>query len=109
MAESEKPTRPSRRAFLGALATGPLVAGALPAQEPASPDAGAEAVAAALTEAVRQRYGGDLDAEELEAVRKQIRQGLEAAERLRAASRLANADEPVTRFEARPASSGEPR
>ena len=38
-----------------------------------------------------------------EAVRKELQNGLERAERLRRAARLSNADEPVNRFEARPA------
>jgi hypothetical protein len=59
-------------------------------------------VAEALEEAVRREFGEHLDAGELEAVRKELRRALERAERLRRAARLTNADEPVTRFEARP-------
>ena len=59
-------------------------------------------MAEALAEAVKSEFGEHLDAAELEAVRKELRRGLERAERLRRAARLTNADEPVNRFEARP-------
>ena len=56
----------------------------------------------ALAEAVRRQFGAHLDAAELEEVRQELERNRAAAERLRAAARLANADDPVTRFEARP-------
>jgi hypothetical protein len=59
-------------------------------------------VAEALAEAVRREFGAHLDTAELGAVRKELRAGLERAERLQRAARLSNGDEPVNRFEARP-------
>jgi hypothetical protein len=59
-------------------------------------------VAEALAEAVRREFGANLDAAELEAVKKELTRGRERAERLRRAARLGNADEPASRFEARP-------
>jgi len=61
-----------------------------------------EGVAEALAEAVKRRFGAHLDASELEAVKKELARGLERGERLRQEARLGNADEPVSRFEARP-------
>jgi len=104
-----------RRGFLKCLAVVPLAPAAIapqaaPAPAPAPPPAAApapptghDAVAEALTEAVKREYGAHLDTAELEAVRKELRAGRERAERLRKAARLSNADEPVNRFEARPA------
>lgn len=103
-----------RRGFLKCLAVAPLTPGALapqaapvpaPAPPPAAapaPPTGHEAVAEALAEAVRREFGAHLDTAELEAVRKELRAGLERGGRLRKAARLSNADEPVNRFEARP-------
>jgi hypothetical protein len=68
---------------------------------PASPAAGHEAVAEALTEAVKRQFGARLDAGDLAVVRRQIEQGLQSAGRLRAASRLGNAVGPVNLFAAR--------
>jgi hypothetical protein len=103
--------RPSRRAFLGALAVAPVVPAALapqtavpPASPPVSPDA---AVAEALAEAVKREFGSQLDPAGLDAVRKELARGLERASRLRQAARLDNADAPVTRFEARPPAASE--
>lgn len=103
-----------RRGFLKSLAVAPLAPAALapqaaPAPAPAPPPAAApapqtghEAVAEALAEAAKREYGAHLDTAELEAVRKELRAGLERGGRLRKAARLSNADEPVNRFEARP-------
>jgi hypothetical protein len=104
-----------RRGFLKTLAAAPLAPAAIapqaaPAPAPAPPPAAApapptghDAVAEALAEAVKREFGAHLDATELAAVRKELRAGLERAERLRKAARLSNGDEPVNRFEARPA------
>jgi hypothetical protein len=102
-----------RRGFLKALAVAPIVPGALVRELPATPlqaaAAGApDAVAEALTEAVRRQFGAHLDAQELEEVRKELERNRAAASRLRAASRLANADDPVGRFEARPPARRQP-
>jgi hypothetical protein len=105
--------RDERRSFLRALALTPLapavLAGGAPAQAPAPPvpappappPSGTDAVAEALSEAVRREHGADLDAAALEAVRKEIARSLESARRMRSALRLGNADEPVTSFSAR--------
>jgi hypothetical protein len=106
-----------RRGFLKGLAVAPLAPAALAPQAPPvpvpapapppsaapSPPTGHEAVAEALAEAVKREFGAHLDPAEIEAVRKELQNGLERAERLRQAARLSNADEPVNRFEARPA------
>lgn len=108
-----------RRGFLKSLAVAPLAPAAIapqaapapaPAPPPAPPPAAAptpptghEAVAEALAQAVKREHGAHLDAAELEAVRKELRAGLERGERLRKTARLSNADDPVNRFEARPA------
>jgi len=109
----------ARRGFLKSLALAPLapaalVAQAVPAPAPAPPPAAAPipptghaAVAEALTEAVRREFGAHLDAAELDAVKKELTRNLESAARLGQAARLVNADEPVSRFEARPAASPE--
>lgn len=106
--------RDARRSFLKALAVAPLAPEALapprkpptpahPAVAPAppAPAIGAEAVAEALTEAVRREHGAHLDAAGLVAVKKGIARSVEAAARMRAALPLANADQPVTLFSAR--------
>lgn len=99
-----------RRGFLRSLAVAPLLPlvaprgfaapQAAPAPSPAPSPPGP--VAEALAEAVRQRYGSHLDAEDLEAIGKAIQGKLERAERLRKRMKLGNADEPVTVFSARP-------
>jgi hypothetical protein len=95
-----------RRAFLGTLAVAPLVPSALgPPAAPvaatdAAPPAGREAVADALAEALKREFGAQLDESELPEVKKKLLRNLERAERLRKAAWLANADEPVGRFEA---------
>jgi hypothetical protein len=104
-----------RRDVLKTLAVAPLASEALAPQAPPAPPAtpapapappaalsGDEAVAEALTEAVKRQFGAHLDASELEAVQKEIARSLESARRLRTTARLGNADEPATLFEARP-------
>ena len=73
-----------------------------PRPPPRPPPTGHESVAEALAEAVKREFGAHLDTPEIEAVRKELRAGLERGERLRRAARLSNAHEPVNRFEARP-------
>ena len=87
-----------RRRFLKALAVAPVVPGALgpqvappPAAAPGSPGA-SDSVSQALAEAIRRQFGAHLDAAELEEVRRELERNRSAAERLRAAARLANAD-----------------
>jgi hypothetical protein len=95
----------ARRGFLRSVAAVPLAPAALAppgAPSPAAARAGNDAVAEALAEAVKRRFGAHLDAAELESVKKQLGRALERAERLRKKAALTNADEPVTRFEARP-------
>ena len=108
-----------RRGFLKSLAAVPLAPAAItpqavPAPAPAPPPAAApapptghEAVAEALAEAVKREFGAHLDGAELNAVEKEIARNLGSAARLRQAARLGNADEPVSRFEARPPASPE--
>jgi len=98
-----------RRGFLKALAVAPILPGALTrdaltaAQAQAAPASTPPGgVAEALAEAVRREFGAHLDAQELEEVRKELERNRAAAARLRAAAKLANADDPVGRFEARP-------
>lgn len=101
-----------RRRFLKALAVAPVVPVTLAAQASAQtpapgaarqlPGGAGDDVSEALTEAVRRQFGEHLDASELEEVRREIERMRGAAARLRASARLANADDPVTRFEARP-------
>jgi hypothetical protein len=102
-----------RRGFLKALAAVPILPGALARGATAvpAPQAAASApdtVAEALAEAVRRQFGAHLDAGELEEVRKELERNRAAASRLRAAMRLANADDPVGRFEARPPARRQP-
>jgi hypothetical protein len=98
-----------RRAFLGTLAGAPLLPAAFVGPQTApspgaspSPPTEADKVADALTEAARARWGSHLDPAAFEEVRKGIVSNIRAAERIRGARRLGNADEPVTLFEARP-------
>jgi len=49
-----------------------------------------------------RRYGSQLQAADLEEIKKGIEDNLQAAERLRKSLKLGNADEPVTLFQARP-------
>ncbi len=111
----------ARRGFLKAVAIAPLTPAALVApQAPAAPAAGApaaaltppsrsEALAEALTEAVRREHGAKLDADALARIRKRIARRLDDVERLRRAARLGNADEPVTAFDAVPPAAPEQR
>jgi hypothetical protein len=103
LATPEEAMATARRGFLKSLAVAPLVPALAPqpTPPPASPS-GREAVAEALAEVVKREFGKNLDAAELEAVKKELTSGLERAERLRQAARLRNADEPISRFEARP-------
>lgn len=104
----------ARRGFLKAVALAPLAPAALAAPQapPAAPGGGAatpapsgvDAIAEALTEAVRLEHGAWLDAEALARIRKRIARRLEATERLRRAARLGNADAPVTTFDPMPPS-----
>ncbi|HEX5521253.1 MAG TPA: hypothetical protein VFX29_06125 [Longimicrobiaceae bacterium] len=64
-------------------APAPDAGGAAPAAGGAGSDARANAVADALTEVVRDRYGERLDAAQLETVRGSIRSNLGTARRLR--------------------------
>ena len=99
----------ARRGFLMSVAAVPLAPAALGAQgvpPPAGPPGETDEVAGALGEAVKQEFGAHLDAAEIQAVKKELAKALERAQRLRTAVRLTNADEPVTRFEARPPKSG---
>jgi hypothetical protein len=97
---------PARRRFLKSLAVAPLLpaaAQAPPSPLPTAPPVDASPLALALAEAARQRFGAALGAEELAEVAKGIDGNLRSAARLRDRLRQGNADEPVTRFEARPA------
>jgi hypothetical protein len=102
-----------RRLFLKALAAAPAIPGALAgppptaAQAPAAPVG--DPVVQALAESLQREFGAHLDAAELEEVRREIERNRAAAARLRAALRLANADDPVGRFEARPPVARGPR
>ncbi|MFI5006667.1 MAG: hypothetical protein ACHQKZ_04475 [Solirubrobacterales bacterium] len=103
----------ARRRFLSGLVAAPLVVAAearsapqapsqpaTPAAPPAVPPA--DPVADALAEVVKRRYGAQLEAADLEAIRKSLGEARQNAERMRTAVALGNADEPVTVFEARP-------
>lgn len=94
----------TRRRFLTSLAAVPLTPAALAdpqaSPSPTTPAApGPSRVAAALAEAVKQRFPGLEDAEIAEIAGK-IDGRLKAAARLRSL-KLGNADEPVTRFSPR--------
>lgn len=89
-----------RRAFLGALATAPLLEAAVAAPtEPPVPTSEGGALAEGLFLAARARFG--LTPEEAPEVRKGIEYVLRSGEKLRTVA-LVNADEPVGTFEARP-------
>jgi hypothetical protein len=109
----------SRRRFLRSLAAAPLLPTALvapqaPAPTPPSPPPAPPTspfpspspsppgpVAQALGEVVRLRYGAQLEEADLAEVRKGIEDNLQAADRLRKAVKLGNADEPVNVFHPR--------
>ena len=105
----------SRRRFLRSLAAAPLLPGALAAPQvpaPSTPSPPASPVpspspsppgpvAQALGEVVRIRYGSQLEEADLAEIRKGIEDNLQAADRLRKAVKLGNADEPVNVFHPR--------
>jgi len=111
---SAAPTR--RRSFLKSLAAVPLLpralvgpqttpspATALPSPSPSpSPSPVPGPVAEALAQVVEQRYGSQLEAADLEEIKKGIEDNLQAADRLKKALKLTNADEPVNLFQASP-------
>src|SRR5262245_31703466 len=92
----------ARRGFLQSLLAAPFLPDSLaaaaqaPSPSPAPPDPVVDSLAAV----VKARYGAQLDAAELEAVRGEIKKSVEASDRLKAV-KLANWDEPVTVFAAR--------
>lgn len=61
--------------------TPPAAATAVPSDQPADANA---ALADAMTQLVRQRYGAHLSAEQINGVRDDIRNGLRSSDRLRA-------------------------
>lgn len=76
----------------------PAPADPAPTTSPAAPDADANAALAdAMTQLVRQRYGAHLSAEQIAGVRDDIRSGLRASDRLRAIL-LPNSTEPDVVF-----------
>ena len=102
-----------RRGFLKTLVAVPFVPAAaavaqtpsatptpLPSPSPSPPAPGP--VAEALTRVIAERHGAHLDADALREIAKGIQDAQDAAERLRKAVKLTNADEPVTLFGARP-------
>jgi hypothetical protein len=104
----------NRRSFLKSLAAAPLLpralvgpqtppppAAALPSPSP-SPSPVPGPVAEALAQVVQHRYGSQLEAGDLEEIKKGIEENLQAADRLRKALKLTNADEPVNLFQAVP-------
>lgn len=99
-----------RRRFLRSLSAVPLLPTTLVGPQPVAPPRPSpspettetDRVAEALTEAVKRRYGSQLEAADLEEIQKGIVSNLKAADRLRNHMKLSNADEPVTVFEARP-------
>ena len=106
----------SRRRFLRSLAAAPMLPAALaapqapaPAPSPSPPASPVPSpspsppgpVAQALGEVVRIRYGSQLEEADLTEIRKGIEDNLQAADRLRKAVKLGNADEPVNVFHPR--------
>ena len=92
----------ARRGFLQSLLAAPFLPTTVATAQAPSPSPSAlDPVADALLAAVKARYGAQLDAAELEAVRVEIKKSLEGSDRLKA-RRLGNAEEPVTTFAARP-------
>jgi len=108
---------PPRRHVLRALATVPLLPGALaaqtapgpapaPAPAPAPSPVEASAAVEALTQAARHLFEPHLQADQLDAVRKSVATALRNGREL-AALKLANSEEPVTVFSARPPAAAE--
>lgn len=107
---------PPRRRFLKSLAAAPLLPAAWaapqaapsaapsPSPTPTPSETRPGAVAEALGEAVRHRYGDHLQPADVDQIKKSIEENLLAAERLRKRMKLGNADEPVVVFQARPPS-----
>jgi len=103
-----------RRSFLKSLAAAPLLPRALVAPQGAaapspaavlpspSPSPAPGPVAEALAQVVQHRYGAQLEAGELDEIKKAIEESLQGADRLKKALKLTNADEPVTLFRAAP-------
>jgi hypothetical protein len=107
-----------RRSFLKSLAAAPLLPGALVAQQAApspspspspampapspSPSPVPGPVAEALGQVVQERYGAQLEAGDLDEIKKNIEDNLQAADKLKKALKLTNADEPVSLFQAVP-------
>jgi hypothetical protein len=93
-----------RRGFLQSLLAAPFLpasVGATAVQSPSPSPAPPDPVVDGLAAVVKARYGAQLDAADLEAVRVEIKKSLEASEKLKAV-KLGNADEPATTFTARP-------
>ncbi len=106
-----------RRSFLKSLAAAPLLptalvsppaapfpspspsSAALPAPSP-SPSPVPGPVAEALGQVVELRYGSQLAPGDLDEIKKNIEDNLQAADRLKKALKLTNADEPVSLFQA---------
>ena len=98
-----------RRRFLQSLSAAPLLPAVL-AQAQATPaeTSPKSALARHLAEVVRARYGGQLEAADLDEVERLIGESLDAAEKLRSV-KLTNADEPVALFSARRPEPAAPR
>jgi hypothetical protein len=102
----------NRRSFLKSLAAAPLLPRALVGPQTTTPPAAAlpspspspvpGPVAEALAQVVQHRYGSQLEAGDLEEIKKGIEENLQAADRLKKALKLTNADEPVNLFQAVP-------
>ena len=80
-----------RRAFLKSLAAAPPSPSPVPGP-----------VAEALGQVVQHRYGAQLEAGDLDEIKKNIEDNLQAADKLKKALKLTNADEPVSLFQAVP-------
>jgi hypothetical protein len=108
-----------RRSFLKSLAAAPLLPRALvstqaapsPSPSPPPPPAAMPApspspspvpgpVAEALGQVVQLRHGPQLEPGDLDEIKKNIEDNLQAADKLKKALKLTNADEPVSLFQA---------
>ncbi len=90
-----------RRRFLQSLSAAPLLPAVLVQAQATVPETSpTAALARHLAEVVRARYGGQLEAADLDEVARLIGESLDGAEKLRSV-KLGNADEPVTLFSAR--------